>query len=111
MDVLRKKHPDMHVPPVENPMCAAFKEYKEVPEMVPLDLSEENFMWVASKLSDDTGVLGVEAMELRNWLLCFGCVSEDFIVVVSDLDYWVDNSPSPLSFLLCSDGITPRCTG
>ena len=25
-DVLREKHPSMRVPPVENPMCAAFEE-------------------------------------------------------------------------------------
>ena len=25
-DFLRKKHPDMRVPPVENPLCRAFKE-------------------------------------------------------------------------------------
>ena len=36
VEVLREKHPDMCVPPVENPMCAAFKEYEEVPETVPL---------------------------------------------------------------------------
>ena len=29
--VLRKNHPDMQVPPVENPTCAAFEEYEEVP--------------------------------------------------------------------------------
>ena len=26
-DVLREKHPDMCVPPVENPACAAFEKY------------------------------------------------------------------------------------
>ena len=35
-DVLRENHPDMRVPPVENPTCAAFKEYEDVPETVPL---------------------------------------------------------------------------
>ena len=36
-DVFREKHPDMRVPPMENPTCAAFEEYKEVPETVPID--------------------------------------------------------------------------
>ena len=27
-DILQEKHPNMHVPPVENPMCAAFDSYK-----------------------------------------------------------------------------------
>ena len=31
-DVLQDKHPDMRVPPVENPTCAAFENYKEVLE-------------------------------------------------------------------------------
>ena len=26
-EVLREKHPDMRVPPVENPACEAFEEY------------------------------------------------------------------------------------
>ena len=66
----------MRVPPVENPTCAAFKEYEDVPKMVPLDFTEYDVTWVASKLSDAAGALGVEAMELRNWLLRFGCASE-----------------------------------
>ena len=37
--VLQEKHSDMRVPPVENPTCAAFKEYEEVPEILPLDFS------------------------------------------------------------------------
>ena len=60
----------MHVPPVENPTYAAFGEYEKVPETVPLDLSEEDFTWVASKLSGTAGVLGSEVIELRNWILC-----------------------------------------
>ena len=52
-------------------------------------------MWVASKLSGTAGALGAEAVELRNWLLCFECASEEFRVVVVDTDYWVENSPHP----------------
>ena len=66
----------MHVPPVENPICAAFEEYEEVPETVPLDFTEFDVTWVASNRSGAAGALGAEAIELRNWLLCFGCVSE-----------------------------------
>ena len=46
-EVLREKHPEMRVPPLENPMCAAFKEYEEVPKTVPLDFMEDDVMWVA----------------------------------------------------------------
>ena len=31
-------------------------------------------------------------MELRDWLLRFGCASEDFRVVVASLDDWMANS-------------------
>ena len=51
-----------------------------------LDFSEDGVTWVASKLSGAAGALGSEAIELRNWLLHFGCVSEEFRVIVADLD-------------------------
>ena len=65
----------MRVPPVENSTCAAFKKYREVPETVPLDFTEDDVTWVASNLSGAAGALGAEAMELQNWILHFGCVS------------------------------------
>ena len=71
-----ENHPDMYVPPVENPMCAAFEGYEEVPETVPLNITEDDVTWVASKLSVAAGALGAEAIELHNWLLCSGCSLE-----------------------------------
>ena len=68
---LREKHPDMHDTLVENPTCAYFDEYKEVPLTATLDFSEDDATLVASKLSGDAGALGSEAIELRNWLLRF----------------------------------------
>ena len=85
----------MRVPPVENPACAAFEEYEDVPETVPLDFTEDDVTCVASKLSGEAGVLGAEAMELQNWLLCFGCASEEFRVVVASLADCMANSSSP----------------
>ena len=73
-----EKHPDMRVPTVENSTCEAFEEYEDVSETLPLDFTEDDVMWVASKLSGAAGALGAEAMELRNWLLHFGCASEEF---------------------------------
>ena len=65
-EVLREKHPDMRVPPVEIPACAAFGEYEDVPETVPLDFMEDDVTWVASKLSVAAGALGAEVIDLRN---------------------------------------------
>ena len=57
-------------------MCAAFEGYGEVTETVPLNFTEYDITWVASKLSGVAGALGAEAIELINFLLCFGCASE-----------------------------------
>ena len=61
-EVLQEKHPDMRVPPVENSTCAAFQDYVEVPEKLPLDFIEDDVTWVASKLSGAAGALGAEAI-------------------------------------------------
>ena len=95
MDVLHEKYTDMHVPPVENPTCATFEEYEEVPETVSLDLSENNVTWVASKISGAAGALGDEVIELRYWLLCFGCALEEFRVCVTNMADWVANFLPP----------------
>ena len=94
-EVLREKHLEMRVPPVENPACADFEEYEDVPETVPLDFMEDDVTWGASKLSGAAGALGAEAMELRNWLLHFGCASEEFRVVVTSVADWMANSSPP----------------
>ena len=59
----------MHVPPAKNPACAAFEEYGELPETVPLDFTEDDVTWVASKLSGAAGALGSETIDIRNCLL------------------------------------------
>ena len=73
----------MHVPLVENPAYVAFEEYGDVTETVPLNFTEDDVMWVVSKLSGTAGALGAEAVELINWLLCFVCLSEELRVVVA----------------------------
>ena len=100
----------MRVSPVENPTCAAFEEYEDVPKTVPLDFTENDVTWVASKLSGAAGALGAEAMELRNWLLCFGCASEELRVVVARLADWMANSSPPMGFILRTYGMSPSCT-
>ena len=80
---------------MKKPTCAAFEKYGEVPETVPLDFTEDDVTWVASKLSGAAGALGADAMELRSWLLCFGCVSEELRVVVVRMADWMANSSPP----------------
>ena len=76
-------------------MCAAFEQYEEVPETVPLDSTENDITWVASKLSGAAGVLGAEAIELHNFILCFRCASEELRVVVARLADWMSKSFPP----------------
>ena len=84
-EVLLEKHPDKCVPQVESHACAAFKEYGEVPETVPLNFTEDDVTWVASNLSGAVGGLGAEAIGMRNWLLCFRCALKELRVVFASL--------------------------
>ena len=106
-EILLEKHPYMRVPPVENPTCAAFGEYGEVPETVPLNFTEDDVTLVASNISGAAGALGAEAIELRNWLLCFGCASEELRVVVARLTDWMANFPPPLGRLSRTNSMSP----
>ena len=56
---------------------------------------EDDVTWVASNLSGTAGALGAETVELRNWILRFGCVSEDPRVVVARLADWMANFSPP----------------
>ena len=56
-EVLWEKHPDTRVSPMENPTCAAFEEYGEMPETVPLDFTEEEVTWVETNISGAAGTL------------------------------------------------------
>ena len=47
-------------------MCAAFKEYEEVPKTATLDFTEDGVTWVTSNISGAIGALGAESIELRN---------------------------------------------
>ena len=72
-----------------------------MPETVHLDFTEDDVTWVVSKLSGAAGALGVEAIKLRNWILRFGCASEELRVVVTRLDDWMANS-SPTWAAYCA---------
>ena len=72
---------------------------------MPLELSEDNVTWVEYKLSGAAVALGAEAIELRNCLLCFGCMSEEFRVVVTHLSEWMANPPCPPCPSLCPNSL------
>ena len=93
--VLWENHPDTGFPPDKNPVCASFKEYEEVKKTVPLDFTEDDVTWVASKISGAAGALGSEAIELINWIIFIVCTLEELRFVVAKLADWMSNSPPP----------------
>ena len=42
MEVLRDKHPVMRIPDLTYPECSYFEEYEKYPDVMPLDISEED---------------------------------------------------------------------
>ena len=61
-DVLGGGGADTRIPQVGGPWCSAFKIYKGVPDMAPLNFSEDNVIWVASKLSGVSGEIESESL-------------------------------------------------
>ena len=43
-------------------MGAAFEEYREVPETVPLNFTQDDVSWVTLKISGAAGMLGAEVI-------------------------------------------------
>ena len=68
---------------------------------------EDDVTWVASNLSGTAGAMGAETVELRNWILRFGCVSEDPRVVVARLADWMANFSPPRGHLSHTNGMLP----
>ena len=63
--------------------------------MVLLDFSEIDVTWLASKLSGAAVSLGAEALEMKNWIIQFGCDSEELREFIADQVDWLSNSPHP----------------
>ena len=82
----------MRVPPVENPTCAAFEEYEDVPKTVPLDFTEDDVTWVFHRGDTHVGVLLSEDICNR---------SPGFREFVPQED-----TPSPLPVSFPTDGLS-----
>ena len=84
-----RRRPPGETPGYEDPPGGTFdalpsKRYKEVPYMVLLDFSEIDVTWLASKLSGAAVSLGAEALEMKNWIIKFGCDSEELREFIAD---------------------------
>ena len=51
---------------------ASFEDYGDALECVPVDRDQEAVMEVAAKLQGGAGPCGVDAIQLKNWLLRYG---------------------------------------
>ena len=74
----------MCTPDLANSACNSFKEYKEDPEVVPLDISEELIQWVATQLFGLAGHSITYAPDFQSWLLLFGKASADLRVDMAE---------------------------
>ena len=61
----------------------------------PLTYRRKKINWVASNLSGIAGALGAEAIGLRNYFICFVCVLEKFLVIVTEDECVVNSLPPP----------------
>ena len=95
----------------QNITFADFKEYEEVPEAVTLDFTEDEVLWVMSKFSVTAGALEEKEIELRNWIILFGCTSEELRVIVAKLSDWMANSSPPLGRILLTNVLPPSSFG
>ena len=62
-----------------------------MPETAPLDFTEDDITWVTSNLSVTANTLGLEAIDIRNWLVFFGCALEELSIVFIRLADWMAN--------------------
>ena len=94
MDVPRNKHPAMRKQDLVEPECSYFEDD---PDVVPLDISEEDVMWVSGNLFGASGPSWTEVMAFQSWLLCF---VQALAIIKEEMAVWTDwlsNKSPPLS--------------
>ena len=77
IEVLWAKHPDQHIPDLQDPENLAFSVYPEVPDPIPIDGDPVAVASVAKKLTGAAGCSGVDSAFLKSCLLCYGKASSD----------------------------------
>jgi len=97
LSVLQDKHPELHDPPIaDSDTEGAFKHYEGgAPATIPIIISIDTVERVAAKLSGAAGLGGTDAVDLWNWLLCFGTESEAFREEMASWTNWLANETPP----------------
>ena len=95
IDILREKHPDMMVPDLSDDGMAAFEEYAELFESLPVDCDAEVVEEVAAKLRGGAGPSSVDAIALKGWLLRHGRASQVLREEMAEWTEWLCNDSPP----------------
>lgn len=97
LDTLKSKHPAQRDPPIHpnSDERDCFKEYCNLPESIPLDITANTIENVAPHLSGAAGPSGIDAIDLRNWLLRFGRESQLLRETLAKLGRWLANDDPP----------------
>jgi hypothetical protein len=95
LEILREKHPELREPPAVGEKTGAFEPYDSVPTAVPVVITADVVETVAGKLSGAAGPGGVDAVDLRNWLLRFGKESEALREEMAQWANWLAVSNPP----------------
>jgi hypothetical protein len=93
LDVLRKKHPDAHIP--EERAFDNYANSMELLEAMPIACYEEKISTRAVHLTGGAGPCGVDGTTLKEWLLCHEVSSEHLQEEMAQWVMWLSNdSPS-----------------
>ena len=84
---LRRKHPAMCIPDLTDPKYSSFEDSKKYPDIVLLDISEEDVQWVDTSLTGAEVPIGMDVLALQNWLLQFGISSSS---IRKDMAAWAE---------------------
>ena len=90
IDVLKSKHPDARVLD-----ASVLEDYKTLPNLVELDITEETVEQVARRLLGSAGPGGTDSAAVQHWLLRFGGASQQLRKAVAELTDWISNSSPP----------------
>ena len=92
-DVLQSKHPDARTPDPSD-----LEDHDgELPDFVPLDITEETVATIARRLSGGAGPGGTDSVSLQHWLLRFGGASAELREAVAEFTDWLANDLPPLA--------------
>lgn len=95
IEVLRSKHPGLRVPDLDREEQTAFEAYESCPDVIPQVISAEAIERTAAKLSGGAGPSGVDAVDLRHWLLRFGSQSEGLRTELAAWTQWLCDGDPP----------------